>query len=306
MNPTNRRVKKLQLPPSVVDEGTLLELGEREPAEPFEEDQPSPPLPTKLVIDRGARPSSRVASVARVIVGIALVIGASTSVAWAARKHVMSSSRFGVKDIDVNGTRHLTNDDVAREAGILLGANVFSVDLDTARQKLLADPWISDATLGRRLPGTILIQVTEREAGALVALGDTYVASRTGELFKKLDPRDPIDLPIITGMKPDSVAEDREGAARTIRRAIDLANEYEHGPLGGKAELEEIHVVGSGSMTLIVGKNALALVLGEPPYRKKLEQAARVVVELDKRGAKADAIMLDNEARPERVVVRMK
>ena len=306
MNPTNRRIKKLQLPPSVVDEGTLLELGEHEPSEPLEQEQPRPPPPRKGDLDRSSRPPSRVASVARVIIGIALVIGASTSVAWAARKHVMSSSRFGVKDIDVNGARHLTNDEVAREAGITLGANVFSVDLDTARQKLLADPWISDATLGRRLPGTILIQVTEREAGALVALGDTYLASRSGELFKKLDPRDPVDLPIITGMKPDAVAEDREGAARTIRRAIDLANEYEHGPLGGKAQLEEIHVVGGGSMTLIVGKNALALVLGEPPYRKKLEQAARVMAELDKRGAKADAIMLDNEARPERVVVRMK
>ncbi len=32
----------------------------------------------------------------------------------------------------------------------------------------------------------------------------------------------------------------------------------------------------------------------------------RVVAELDRRGAKADAIMLDNDARPERVVVRMR
>ena len=303
MNPQNRRVKKLQLPPSVVDEGTLFELGENEP---LEDESQLPPLPPKREFQRSARPPSRVASIVRAVLGVALVISVSTSVAWAARKHVTSSSRFGVKDIDVNGTRHLTNDDVAREAGLALGANIFTVDLEAARQKLLADPWISDATLGRRLPGTILVQVTEREAGALVALGETYLASRTGEIFKTIDARDPVDLPIITGMKPDLVAEDREGAARTIRRAIDLANEYEHGPLGGKAELQEIHVVSGTSLTLIVGKSALALVLGEPPYRKKLEQATRVVAELEKRGAKAEAIMLDNEARPERVVVRMK
>jgi hypothetical protein len=30
------------------------------------------------------------------------------------------------------------------------------------------------------------------------------------------------------------------------------------------------------------------------------------VAELDKRGAKADSIMLDNDSRPERVVVRMR
>jgi cell division protein FtsQ len=67
-----------------------------------------------------------------------------------------------------------------------------------------------------------------------------------------------------------------------------------------------VHVAADGAMTLVVGKPSVALVLGDPPYRKKIDQAARVVAELDKRGAKADTIMLDNEARPERVVVRMR
>jgi cell division protein FtsQ len=50
----------------------------------------------------------------------------------------------------------------------------------------------------------------------------------------------------------------------------------------------------------------MQLVLGAPPFRRKLDQASRVVAELDRRGAKADAIMLDNDSRPERVVVRMR
>ncbi len=59
-------------------------------------------------------------------------------------------------------------------------------------------------------------------------------------------------------------------------------------------------------MTLVVGKNAVQLRMGPPPYRRKLEQAVRVVAELDRGGAKPDSIMLDNEARPDRVVVRMR
>ena len=58
--------------------------------------------------------------------------------------------------------------------------------------------------------------------------------------------------------------------------------------------------------SLVVGHNAVELVLGLPPFRRKLDQAARVVAELDKRGAKAGAIMLDNDTRPDRVVVRMR
>ena len=61
-----------------------------------------------------------------------------------------------------------------------------------------------------------------------------------------------------------------------------------------------------GTFSVVVGRSATELVLGGPPFRRKLNQAARVVAELDKRGARADAIMLDNEGRPERVVVRMR
>jgi cell division protein FtsQ len=93
---------------------------------------------------------------------------------------------------------------------------------------------------------------------------------------------------------------------RTIRRAIDLAAEFERIPLAKRAPLEEVHVEADGVYSLVVGRSAIELVLGAPPFRRKLEQAARVVAELDKRGAKADAIMLDNDTRPDRVVVRMR
>jgi cell division protein FtsQ len=65
-------------------------------------------------------------------------------------------------------------------------------------------------------------------------------------------------------------------------------------------------VADDGTFALVVGRAGIQLVLGAPPFRRKLEQAVRVVAELDRRGAKASAIMLDNDQRPDRVVVRMR
>jgi len=242
----------------------------------------------------------------RTALGVVLVVSAALGVAWVARRHVMTSARFAVTEIDVLGHDRRSAETIAAESGVTAGANVFSLDLDGARARILADPWISQATLARRLPGSILIQVTERKPAALVALGDTYLATAEGEPFKRLEPGDPIELPLITGLRAEGLADDREGTMRTIRRAIDLAAEYEHGALAKRAPLEEVHVEGDGTFAVVVGRSALQLVLGGPPFRRKLDQAARVVAELDKRGAKADSIMLDNEARPERVVVRMR
>jgi cell division protein FtsQ len=263
------------------------------------------PEPSRAPFPARGRPSRLLAAV-RAVAGIALVVSSAVGVAWVARRHVMTSPRFAVTEIDVVGNDRRASETLVAETGVAVGANVFALDLDAARARLLADSWIADAALARRLPGTILVQVTERKPAALVSLGDVYLATAEGEPFKKLEPGDPIDLPLVTGLHAESLADDREGVMRTLRRAIDLAAEYEHGPLARRSALEEVHVEPDGTFTVVVGRSAVELVLGVPPFRRKLDQAARVVAELDRRGAKADAIMLDNDARPERVVVRMR
>jgi cell division protein FtsQ len=286
MTPSNRRVRDSTPPPSSLD------------AEPLEH----PPLPAPA----GASPPGRWMSAVRTTVGVVLVASSSVAVAWAARRHVMTSARFAIAEVEVQGCERRPSDAIAAESGLSVGANVFAADLDAARARLLADPWIAEATLARRLPGTILVQVAERKPAALVALGDMWLAGADGQPFKRLEPGDPIDVPVITGLRPEALADDREGATRSIRRAIDLGAEYERGGLARRMPLEEVHVEADGGFSLVVGKAGMELILGGPPFRRKLEQATRVVAELDGRGAKADAIMLDNDTRPERVVVRMR
>ncbi len=251
---------------------------------------------------------SRAGRIARAALGFALVVGIGGTVAYGARRYVKTSPRFAVNEIVTIGGKHRTAEELATIAGVAKGQNIFTTDLDKAKQRLVADPWISDATLSRQLPGTVFVQVTEREPAGIVAMatGETYLVTREGTIIKRVEPSDPTDLPIVTGVKLEQLVDDRDGAARTIRRALDLAFDYDHAPLSGRAALQEIHVEANGEMNLVVGKNGIALHMGAPPYRRKLEQAVRVVAELDRRGAKADAIMLDNEARPDRVVVRMR
>jgi cell division protein FtsQ len=249
---------------------------------------------------------SRFVSAVRTGAGITLVVGASLGAAWFARRHVTTSPRFGVTSVQVAGNERRPAEAIIVESGLVAGVNVFGVDLDLARNRILADPWVADAVLTRRLPGTILVQITERVPCALVAIGEMFLVGSDGEPFKRLEPGDPVDLPLVTGLTAESIAGDRAGALRTIRRGIDLAGEYERSALAKRAPLEEVHVDLDEAFTLVVGRPAIELALGAAPFRRKLDEAARVVAELDKRRARADAIMLDNEARPERVVVRLR
>jgi hypothetical protein len=240
-------------------------------------------------------------------VGLLLVVGISVGVAWGAERYVTTSPRFSVADVIVDGNHLRAREVLLERAAIHVGDNVFALDLDAAQAKLERDPWIAEATLARRLPDAIVLSVKEREAAAIVSIdGDAYLATKEGELFKRLEAGDPSDFPVVTGIAADDVSRDREAVARGVVRALDLAGDYEHSTLGLKQPLQEVHVSKAGGITLIIGRTATQLVLGGPPYRRKLEEAARVTGELDRRGSRADAIFLDNDTRPERVVARVK
>lgn len=269
--------------------------------------QSEPSIPPAEISQPPSPAASKVVRILRGIAGVTLVVAIASTVAWGARHYVRTSARFGVSEIITTGAKHRSPDELATTAGIAKGQNVFTTDLDKARARLLADPWISDATLGRQLPGTIFVRVVEREAAGLLATNEgTYLVMRDGSVIKRVEPGDPIDLHVVTGIRVQQLVDDREGATRLVGRALDLASDYDHAPLAAAKPLEEIHVENNGEMTLVVGKTAIAIKLGAAPYRRKLEQAVRVVAELDRRGAKPDAIMLDNDARPDRVVVRVR
>lgn len=278
--------------------------------------RPKPPAPPSPAVSaapeaparqaRRARDSSAVRAL-RAVAGFALVVGIGTAVAWAARNYVKTSPRFAIAEIVTTGGKRRGPEELASIAGIARGQNVFTADLDRARSRLLADPWISEATLARQLPGTVYVRVVEREAAGVLGTNDgTYLVSREGAIIKRLEAGDPTDLPVVTGVSLRELVDDREGATRAVRRALDLAFDVERSPLAQRSPLEEVHVEPNGEMTVVIGKSGVRLYMGAAPYRRKIEQAVRVVAELDRRGAKPDAIMLDNEGRPERVVVRMR
>ncbi|MBX3233120.1 MAG: FtsQ-type POTRA domain-containing protein [Labilithrix sp.] len=265
--------------------------------------------PSAAVSSRPPAPrrASRVFAALRAVLGVLMVVAIGSGAVWGARKYVRTSPRFAVNEIVTAGGKRRSAEEIALIAGVGKGQNVFTIDLERSRARLTADPWIESAEVGRQLPGTLTIRVVEREAAGLVAMPEgTYLVTRDGAVIKRVEAGDPLDFHVVTGVALKSLVEDREGAVRTIRRALDLALDYDRSPLAQRSPLEEVHVEATGDMTLIAGKSGVVLRMGSGPYKRKLDQAARIVGELDRRGAKPDTIMLDDEARPDRVVVRMR
>ncbi len=239
--------------------------------------------------------------------GLAVVVGASLSVAWSAHHYALTSPRFAIRTVDLVGAKRSSLEQVKAQSGVNLGDNIFALDSDAAERKLLENPWISEVKVTRRLPSTLRVELTEREAAAVVALAEhIYLVTREGVPFKEVQPGDPYDLPLITGASPENLARDRTREIERVQTGLEVLRQFERVPLSKVYPAEEVHLADAGDVTLTCGKDGVTLELGTGPWRKKLLMAEEVVGELRKKGRTPGIVFLDNQAHPERVVVRMR
>lgn len=250
---------------------------------------------------RGGKPQAA-ANVSAASIGwlVLLAIG----VIVAARQWLVTTPYFALRDVRVEGASHRTREHYQAVAGLEKGRNVLALDLGEVRRRLLAEPWVEEAVVVRRLPGRIDVVVREREPLAVLALEEPYLVTATGNVFKTVEPDEQVDRAVITGLTTEALSEASGRGRELLRRALDLAAEYERGTLAEAMPLEEVHVESSGEMVLRVGAQGVALELGQGPYRHKLDVAAKVLAEVDRRGGRATALLLDGAPSNDRVVVR--
>jgi len=256
---------------------------------------------------RPKKPRSRAVATLQLAAGAIVVLAASIAVAWGARRYLLSSPRFAVRTVQVEGAHRRSATEIAKAGGVEVGKNIFGLDLEAARGGIAADPWIESATVTRKLPSTIAISVVEREAWATVAIGgELYLATRDGELFKKMAGEDPNDLPVVSGILPVEVARDRAGVVLAVKRVLDVAEDMDRAGVAKRWPIQELHLERDGALVVTIGKEAIALSLGQPPYREKIDQVRSILGEIGRRKANASVVFVDNDAHPERVVVRMR
>jgi cell division protein FtsQ len=250
---------------------------------------------------------SKLATGLRFLGGLAIVVGASTAVAWSIHRYALTTSRFGIRTVSLSGNSRLVQGDVTALGGIEIGKNLLSFDTRKAEEGILANPWVSSAKVTRELPNTLKVEISERKAIAFAALGERlYLVTKDGEPFKEVRPDDPTDLPVVTGVTASELVRDRTGALERIRTAVGVLDKYQTLPLARVYPPEELHLESSGHATLTVGRQGITLALGLPPYVRKLSMAVDVMGELRRKNRVPGIVFLDNDAHPERVVVRMK
>ncbi|MGI8619065.1 MAG: cell division protein FtsQ/DivIB [Gemmatimonadaceae bacterium] len=102
------------------------------------------------------------------IIGFVLLVVFIMVAARATSRLISGLAFFSVRAVDVRGLRYLAADEVVARLRVDTLQSVWQ-DLSILRRRVLGHPQVRDVSLSRRLPGTIVITVTENLPVALVS-----------------------------------------------------------------------------------------------------------------------------------------
>lgn len=109
---------------------------------------------------------------------------------------------FQVRNIEVNGNTFYTDEEIAEASGVAEGDNLFFINRFSAASRVFAKlAYVEGVSIDRKLPSSLIINVTESEAIACVETDNgIWAIDRTCKLLSKVSTADASALVAVKGI----------------------------------------------------------------------------------------------------------
>lgn len=168
-----------------------------------------------------------------------------------------------IADVLVVGRKHTSRASLAKALGLRLGTPILALDLDAARARIEALPWVASASIERHLPDTIYLRIAERRPIARwYSDGRMHVVDRDGIAIALDDAGSYERLPLVTG----------PGAPQAVGELLELLKAHPN----LAARVTQARRLGKRRWDLIFDKGLIVMLPEETP-RRAWSRFARLV-----------------------------
>ncbi len=196
---------------------------------------------------------------------------------------------------------------VLQEMHIKPGSSLLAIQPFKVEKALLQQPWIEQAELTRIWPDQVHLKVREHQPLALVKLDNKlYLMDTRGVLFKAMEPHDPHDFPVITGLQDEHFQRVEGNMTPLLAKVFDFMEILkEKNNYLNLATVSEINVDSERGITIYPAELNLGVSIGFQGHSQKLANLQKVMPHLKQHGDLANIEKIDLNY-PQRVLVSRK
>lgn len=211
---------------------------------------------------------------------------------------------LNVGEIRIMGCLNATESELLSLAKIDFKDSLVNMNLQEVSSRLARHPWVENARVQRDWSRkALIIEVKERVPRALILFEDLYLVDQQGEVFKKADPKERMDFPVITGLTQKEMTQKDPQALQLFRQSLDLLEHLQQRKVFNAKRVSEVHLSRQNGITLFTVDGAVPIRLGTDGFPEKLDRLERILPDLAPKSKEIEYVDLNY---PTKAVVKMR
>ena len=194
--------------------------------------------------------------------------------------YLLSSPYMRLEHVEIHGVDEGIKNELLQTCGLTSEQGLLGLKLESLKKKLEQHPWVRTATVQRRFPDTLIIQVEKHEPVMLVLMDQFFYMNRQGELFKAVLPSEEMDFPILTGLSikdPDQKEKlDQTAQVLNVLRAEE--------DLWSLRNLSEIHLTQNDGIYLFFNHFQAAIRISRQNAARNMAELKQITKHLNESG----------------------
>jgi len=214
------------------------------------------------------------------------------------------SLTWKVGEVKILGCSNAMESELLELIRVDFGTSLTDLDLKELSRHLARHPWVGQAQVKRDWARkALLIEVRERIPQAMILLDGLYFVDRQGEIFKRVESGDRLDVPILTGLKAQEIRRGWPEAVNALRQALNFLDLLKRRKAFTPRDVSEIHLSPQKGLTVFTLREGMAIRLGFGEFKEKLDRLEKILPDLKRKVHRVESVDLNI---PRRVVVRLK
>ena len=194
--------------------------------------------------------------------------------------YLLTSPYMKLAHVEIRGVDKDMRNELLQMGGLTLEQGLLSLKLEVLKKEMEKHPWVRTATVERRFPDTLIVEVQKEEPVMLVLLDQFFYMNRQGRLFKPVSRDEEMDFPILTGLSKTD--PDQKGKLDQTAHVLNVLKAQED--RWSLQNLSEIHLNKNGGISLYFNHIRAAIRISRNNLARNMEELKQVAKHLSKSG----------------------